>query len=43
MKKKSLLCAILLGAAVGMAGCAAGGLSNEYITIAKFDGVEVQR
>ena len=41
MKKKSLLCAILLGAAVGMAGCAAGGLSNEYITIAKYDGVEV--
>lgn len=24
-----------------MAGCAAGGLSNEYITIAKYDGVEV--
>lgn len=41
MKKKVLLSVFALGAVLCMSGCVSSGASNEYITIGKYEGVEV--
>ncbi|MGN1266858.1 MAG: trigger factor [Dorea sp.] len=41
MKKRVVLSVITLGAALMMTGCMSDGASNDYITISKYEGVEV--
>ena len=43
MKKKTAVCAVVMGLAMAMTGCSSGTVSNEYITITKYKEVEVPK
>ena len=43
MRKRMLVCAVLLGTAAALAGCGSGQISNDYITVSKYKGVEVPK
>ena len=43
MKKRAAVCAVIVGAAMALSGCATGQISNDYITITKYKGVEVPK
>lgn len=43
MKKRTAACAVFLGVAVALSGCATGQISNDHISISRYKGVEVPK